>query len=98
MKDKYYGKKAVIYDSLNKLVWIDGEKPIKNGKGEEKWYGKFARRFTNNHQARSYAISLGKKLAMPIFDKYFGEYLTLHERKETLKQERKEHSNFGGVF
>jgi len=71
---------VVIYDSMNKLVWIDGQSKSKTGTRTQKNYGRDAKNFSNNSQARAYAIRLGKEKGMKVYDKYFGKTLVVKKQ------------------
>lgn len=70
----------IIYDSMNKLVWIEGQRKTK---GKEGVYGKDAKRFSNNSQARAYAIKLAKEKQGKVYDKYFGKYIPIQKKRES---------------
>lgn len=60
----------VIYDDLNNQAWVDwGEhiKSFKNRFQEEK-------KFRTTLQAKAYAIRLGKKYGIRVFDRSIGKY------------------------
>ena len=75
----------VIYDSLNRLVWVQGQKSIKKtGAG---FYGKDAKRFSNNNAARSYAIRLAKsRKEKGIYDRYYGKNIPIKRNKKYGKK------------
>lgn len=85
-------KPIVIYDSLNRLVWISGQKRTK---GKEGVYGKDAKRFTSNTQARAYAIRLAKERQGKVFDKYYEKYLP---SKTKRKPKSRSPFDFGGYL
>lgn len=76
-------KPIVIYDSLNKLVWVDRQRKTT---GKEGIYGKDARRFSNNSQARAYAIKLAKEKQGKVYDKYFEKYLPSKTKRKPRVQ------------
>jgi len=68
--------KTIIYDSMNRLVWVEGEKPETGSKDVTKrHYGHSAKRFESNVQARAYAIKLAKLNNGRVYDKYYGKYI-----------------------
>ncbi len=80
-------KKIIIYDSLNKIAWVDRQrgtgKKTKSGKPTDKGvYGKDARRFKSNVQTRAHAMKLSRKYNGRVYDKYFGEYLKTKRSKK----------------
>lgn len=81
-------KPVIIYDYLNKLVWVDGQpgtkEKTKGGKPTTKYhYGKDAKRFKSNVQARSYALTLGKRYEGRVYDRSAGKYLKFKSKKKT---------------
>jgi hypothetical protein len=66
-------KDAIIYDSVNRIVWHTGQ--TGKGKTAKQVFGKDYKKFGSNVQARSYAIKLGKKNNLDVYDKYYGTYL-----------------------
>lgn len=74
--------KEVIYDSMNTQVWFEGDKSTGRKKTAKEVFGKNYKKFKSNVQARAYAIRLGKKLNVPVYDRYYGENLT---RKQKVK-------------
>ena len=64
----------VVYDSMNTQVWYEGDKST-GKKTAKQVFRKHYRKFSDNHKARAYAITLGKTLNKPVWDKYFGKKL-----------------------
>jgi hypothetical protein len=77
--------KTVIYDSINRLVWVKNQRSVKS-KNPDGIYGKDAKRFKSNVQSRAYAINLAKKMNGRVYDKYYGEYLKRKTKENLYKQ------------
>jgi len=71
-------KKMVLYDSMNRLVWVPGQRKAGSG---VKFYGKDAKEFKSNVQARAYAIKLAKSKKVRVYDKFYGGYLRPNKPK-----------------
>lgn len=77
--------KYVVYDSLNKQVWYEGDPSTGKKHTSKEVYGKNYKRFKNNSQARAYAIKLGNQLKKPVYDSYHGEDLKTKIRTKIIK-------------
>ena len=73
-------KKMVIYDSLNRLVWVPGQRKAGSMRSV-KFYGKDAKEFKSNVQARAYALRLAKSKKVRVYDKFYGGYLRPNKPK-----------------
>lgn len=85
---------TVVYDSVNKLVWDEKDpKMSKTGFGV---FGKSAKRFKSNVEARAYAIKLAKRNNDDSFyDKYYGEDISLRKKKLKNQIRKKINDPFG---
>ena len=73
-------KKTIIYDSMNRLVWVEGQKKTK---GTDGTYGKDAKRFKSNTQSRAYALKLAREKGGKVYDKYYGKYITKTKKRKS---------------
>lgn len=84
---------VIIWDSINNLVWVDGQKGL-GGESDKGVYGKDARRFKAGFkEQKEYALKLAKKYDGVVYDRYYGVYLNSKEKTRGYRK-----SAFGGVF
>lgn len=90
-------KPVIIYDSMNRLVWVEGQPRYgpKGSNADTRVYGKDAKRFQSNSQARAYAIKLANQQKGRVYDKYFGKYLEANTWSGEKKQQE---PGFGNIF